>query len=430
MSVYHSPLPNEFAEAAPWKQTSSGNLGLIFDKCGDTWTWDAPDGKVLEFNPPKDERAGKNRDWLTEFVDRANKRVGHPDAKLQNACIRQRRMIQRMGGKVCYVHNESRFVTGMGRQHPLENGFSWHHTLGVPYLAGSGLKGMFRAWMRECGLEDHGERMIELFGGPGRIGELIFFDMLPLEPVRVVKEIMTPHYGEYYRKPKPGQQREAPGDWQSPNPISFLAVEAGQEWQFGITLRSLTDQFGRPKRSPQCRRDRLDELLGKSIVGEDGLLDGLGWVGVGAKTNIGMGRFNSDSDIARRIEAEEEAVRQQREVAAEQAREAANFQASLADASPELQVLMKQQKSEGWTRAPDNQKMTHALLEFAKSNPSPPQDCVDWIREFLESIPGYDGVWDQPNAMRGKRADQPVYGNKKGSKIRDIVNSLNPALDN
>lgn len=425
MPEYFSPLPQELASTAPWTNGGNANLGLVFDKCGDAWSWATKNDRVLEFNPPSDGNHSAFN-WLAKFEDQANKVNSERAKHLKSACDRQRTMIRRLGGQVFYVRNESRFVTGMGRQHPLENGFSWHHTLGMPYVAGSGLKGMFRAWLRECGLDDEEQRMVELFGGLGVVGELVFFDLLPIEPVQLVTEIMTPHYGDYYRKPQPGQPREPPGDWQSPNPISFLAVEAGQHWQFGITLRSMIDRDGKPKLPQQHRRDRLDELLGKPIVGEDNLLDGLGWVGVGAKTNVGMGRFNSAPDIAKRVEVEEEAVRQQREAATEQARQVANFQASLADASPELQELMKQEKAEGWKRDAGNQKMTHGLLEFAKANPSPPQDCLDWIREFLESIPGYAGVWDKPNAMRGKRADQPIYGNRKGSKIRDIVNLLNP----
>lgn len=424
--VYHSPLPRELAEAAPWKHGSNSNLGLVFDKCGDAWTWDRASEKVLVFNPPKDERSGKTRDWLEEFVALADRRVGHSDDHLRNACARQRRMIQQMGGRVCYVRNESRFVTGMGRQHPLENGFSWHPTLGMPYLAGSGLKGMFRAWMRECGLDDQDARMIEWFGGRGQIGELVFFDMLPLRPVRVVKEIMTPHYGDYYRKPPSGETRQPPGDWQSPNPISFLAIEADQPWQFGIVVRPMFDKHGAPLRSREQRRERVGELIEKPVVGPDRLLDGLGWVGLGAKTSIGMGCFTMDSETEKKIEAEEEVARHRREAAIEEARQAAQFAESLASASPQLQELMKQQRAESWTRAADDQKMTQGILDFAKSNPDPPQDCLDWIREFLESIPNYKGVWTKANAMKGKRNDKPVYGSQKGSKIRDIVNALNP----
>ncbi|TWU17956.1 type III-B CRISPR module RAMP protein Cmr6 [Allorhodopirellula heiligendammensis] len=425
---YHSPLPRDLAEAAPWKHDTNGNLGLIFDKCGDAWTWDTTTGKVLVFNPPKDERAGKNRDWLDEFVAMANQRAGRSDGQLQNACDRQRRMIQQLGGGICYVRNESRFVTGMGRQHPLENGFSWHPTLGTPYLAGSGLKGMFRAWLRECGLGDQDSRIIQRCGGRGQIGELVFFDMLPLQRVRVVKEIMTPHYGDYYRKPSPGESRKPPGDWQSPNPISFLAVEADQPWQFGIAVRPMCDDNGVLLRSRE-RRERLGELIDKPVVGSESLLDGLDWVGLGAKTNIGMGCFTVDSEIERKIEVEEETARRQRDAAIEEARKAAEFTESLASASPQLQALMKQQRAESWTRAADDQKMTQGILDFAKSNPDPPQDCLDWIRDFIESIPNYKGVWTNANAMQGKRNDKPKYGSPKGSKVRDIVNQLNPELE-
>jgi len=41
------------------------------------------------------------------------------------------------------------FVTGMGNEHPLENGFSFLWPYGLPYLPGSGIKGVLRQAARE-----------------------------------------------------------------------------------------------------------------------------------------------------------------------------------------------------------------------------------------------------------------------------------------
>lgn len=426
MPEYFAPLPKKFSSASPWKHDDYANLGLVFDKCGDAWTWTNKNNRVLEFNPPPTQEEQSHRNWLAEFENFANK---PPNAErsigLRSACDRQRSMINRLGGRVFYVRNESRFVTGMGRQHPLENGFSWHHTLGMPYLAGSGLKGMFRAWLRECGLDDEDTKMVGLFGGPKQVGELIFFDLLPLDPVSVVTEIMTPHYGDYYQKPREGKQRMAPGDWQSPNPISFLAVEVDQPWQFGLALRPRFDMSGKPLKSPQQRTRRLDDLLSETFNGEDCLLDGLQWLGVGAKTAIGMGRFVIDPEIAKRIEAEQENTRKKREAEDQRVREQAEFQASLACSSTELAELLTLQKNETWPKSPGHQKMTQGLLQFAQSHSNPPKDCLDWIRDWLESIPNYNGVWDDPEKKKGKNKDQDFYGSKT---IREIVKLLNPNL--
>ena len=41
------------------------------------------------------------------------------------------------------------FTTGLGNEHPLENGFAFLNPYGLPYLAGSGVKGVLRQAARE-----------------------------------------------------------------------------------------------------------------------------------------------------------------------------------------------------------------------------------------------------------------------------------------
>ena len=41
------------------------------------------------------------------------------------------------------------FTTGLGNEHPLENGFAFFNPYGLPYLAGSGVKGVLRQAARE-----------------------------------------------------------------------------------------------------------------------------------------------------------------------------------------------------------------------------------------------------------------------------------------
>ena len=69
-------------------------------------------------------------------------------------------------------------------------------------------------------------------------------------------------------------------------------------------------------------------------------------------------------------------------------------------------------------------KMTNGLLQFAQSHPNLPQDCLDWIRDWVESIPNYKGVWDNPAKTKGKK-NKPVYGKT----ISEIIKLLNPGLN-
>lgn len=51
----------------------------------------------------------------------------------------------------------SPFVTGMGNEHPLENGFSFLNPYGLPYLPGSSIKGVLRSAAEELALGLYGE---------------------------------------------------------------------------------------------------------------------------------------------------------------------------------------------------------------------------------------------------------------------------------
>ncbi|HUM09057.1 MAG TPA: RAMP superfamily CRISPR-associated protein, partial [Acidocella sp.] len=49
------------------------------------------------------------------------------------------------------------FTTGLGNEHPLENGFAFLNPYGLPYLPGSGVKGVLRQAARELASGDWGD---------------------------------------------------------------------------------------------------------------------------------------------------------------------------------------------------------------------------------------------------------------------------------
>ncbi len=251
----------------------SGNVGLRYTKYADAWTPDAE--KYLVFDPRNEDRRDENDDrcWIDHFVQTP---VGD-SAQLEEAVDRLEKLIGCLGGKVIRLRNTgSRFVTGMGLQHPSGNGFAWHHTLGVPYLSGSSLKGAVLAYASEYCMSDEERTKFdkangdEDFGKRDSVGQYIFTDLLPMERVQLATEIMTPHYGPYY------QNGATPGDWHSPVPINFLTVESDQPWMCGIL--PTTPQAGLTTRS----LENMAELL----------LGALCTTGVGAKTNVGFGYFD------------------------------------------------------------------------------------------------------------------------------------------
>jgi CRISPR-associated protein Cmr6 len=249
----------------------SGNAGLWYDKFCDRWH--------PEFDRLSDDDA--KRQWV-ESVVRPRGEVGTPDGKkpsvktgdaalLAEHARRRRSLVLRRGGRILDMKLETRFVTGLGRNHPVENGFAWHHVLGVPYLAGSGVKGLVRAWAAS----ESREAALDAFGPPPkpgnlRVGKIILLDALPVHPVSLVAEVMTPHYGPWNLSDPDSAFNDPPADWHSPTPIPFLALEASAEFQFAML--------------PRVPDAPLDAAT-------DWLTDALAWLGAGAKTAIGFGRF-------------------------------------------------------------------------------------------------------------------------------------------
>jgi len=151
--------------------------------------------------------------------------------------------------------------------------------------------------------------------------------------------------------------------------------------------------------------------------------EALAWLGSGAKTAVGYGRFERDAEGERRRKELIERERHAKSEAERLAREQAEFQASLANDSAALQQLKQLRRDQGWKLAASDHNMLSALEAFAQSHDDPPRDCLDWIRKLLESIPSYEGVWENPEATKGKaKKPKPKYSSRR---IRGLVRLLN-----
>ena len=126
----------------------------------------------------------------------------------------------------------------------------------------------------------------KIFGTQSYEGSIIFFDAFPTyECLKELTEnnkpileldIMNPHYQSYYSASENELKtnvEKAPGDWHSPNPIFFLTVPKGIEFQFAIAPRN----------------EEGTKLLNKA---KEILISALKEFGVGAKTSLGYGRFH------------------------------------------------------------------------------------------------------------------------------------------
>lgn len=234
--------------------------------------------------PGRFEIGARSIDWVRALD---NARVGDP-RQLADYADRLLALANARGGFVfnADVAALSKFVTGIGVAHPIENGFAWHRTLGTPYLPGSGVKGLTLAYARDwCDWEegvDKKDILREIFGtaigdetkGQAKgeeekefEGAVVFLDAVPVEPPLLTAQILTPH----------GQGSGAPQDGVDPKPHGFLAVKRGT---FRFVLL--------PTRGPRCCR------LQQCRLARDWLKKALEQIGAGAKTKTGYGRFDEN----------------------------------------------------------------------------------------------------------------------------------------
>lgn len=299
--------------------------------------WAAKGRKGREPQPPK-----TNEDWIipsqrkTEAALRASVLPDNSRAALKALCQRQSVLAASLGDLV-FTHPArltAPLATGLGNEHPLENGFAFLNPHGLPYLAGSGVKGVIRRAAEELARGDWGDTagwdqaaIDILFGletepgdtqSPRNRGALMFWDLF-FQPASdkaplLTVEIMTPHHSGYL------QSNGTPHANEQPNPIPFLAVAAGCECALHVQCNPALI----PAQALALRegwRTRLAAAI--ELAGE--------WLGFGAKSAVGYGRFGQDP--ARRRKLEQEAAARA-EAQAQQAR-----QAELAALSPQARAI-------------------------------------------------------------------------------------------
>jgi CRISPR-associated protein Cmr6 len=178
-----------------------------------------------------------------------------------------------------------RVVVGLGGESLIETAMTFHRTYGVPYIPGSALKGLARAFCRnrldKATWGPDSEAFKTLFGhqdpkdpGNDAAGYVTFHDALPAPAkfelrtgqrietgVRVHPDVMTPHHTEYYQ-----QNKGVPADWDSPTPVPFVSAS-------GTFLLAVS--------GPPGWREVALQILGLALERE----------GIGGKTASGYGRL-------------------------------------------------------------------------------------------------------------------------------------------
>jgi len=184
-----------------------------------------------------------------------------------------------------------RLIINLGAASVYETSLLFHRNYSIPYIPGSAVKGVTRHWAilkfaekskknpkmiddalsqgKDLGVSVENisfTDLIRIFGTQSKKGEVIFFDALPIieqEKDFIVLDVMNVHYKPYYEK------GETPGDWHSPTPIFFLAVEKGTKFRFALASKN--------ENLVEKAKKLLKEALDK--------------IGIGAKTSAGYGYF-------------------------------------------------------------------------------------------------------------------------------------------
>ncbi|ACV63729.1 CRISPR-associated RAMP protein, Cmr6 family [Desulfofarcimen acetoxidans DSM 771] len=320
-------LPLYYEHNVP-KELNAGdsNAGLWYDKFCHKWIVNGGSYWNLKSFPQNKTTINPKAEWINTVtgmkIGKAE-RISEMNRRLVN-------MVEILKGKMCVLATEWRFVSGLGREHPVENGFAWHHTLGTPYLPGTSFKGVIRSWVENqeenyLPGDEKGDVINRIFGprdkSEKKLGSVLFFDALPVDPVRLEAEIMTPHYSDYYRDKTP------PADWLKPEPIQFLTVAPGQAFIFAVAPCHPEEE--QSKKDVQKVFQWLEEALT--------------WQGAGAKTAVGYGRFVQDLQAEqmwedrRKKQQREEKQQEQERIEKELAEKRLNELASMSQVRREME---------------------------------------------------------------------------------------------
>lgn len=390
------PLYNVTENEKPVLDTG-GNAGLWFERFFDVYD---------ESWQPKEELSSDQKkllielesQWLREFC----RIVGDAD-QLKRKALQQIALSEALGGNAHVYKTQWRFVTGMGMPHPVENGFAWHPTLGVPYLPGAAVKGIVRAWLETWGGDDDAqkqkERLLTLFGSDDKdpknqqadnqAGGLIFFDALPVSGVRLGIDVMTPHMGDWYAQgntiaDKTKESNKIPADWHDPVPVKYLVIKEAK-FLFSVAPRH-----------NECAKE-----LGKIM---SALKDALDLLGAGAKTAVGYGQLAQDNEETNRLHTQLREIHHQKLQVQQESR--------IKETRSELAFkFYKQSRQAGWESSKDvfcrdfNGSVGKDWLETLKQADDPD------LRQQIISLVNlhFAGIMDDPDKMTQGRKTKYSY---------------------
>src|SRR6266849_2775886 len=202
-SQYGPPcLPKQIADVVDDHVSKCKNLSLILDKYIPREIIDDTSKKWL---------------WLRDEMQQEK----HIDSSFTQAVYKRwLAMLDSLGVNPFTAPLDWRMIVGLGGETVLETDITLHHLYGIPFIPGSALKGLTRAYVaaehreffvpsdkpedqREPSLKDETDHYTiqRIFGTQKAAGTVLFFDAMPQNGnSSFVVDIMNPHYPDYYKK--------------------------------------------------------------------------------------------------------------------------------------------------------------------------------------------------------------------------------------
>lgn len=285
------PIPNDTKESL--KSQQPDNFHLQFYKFP---VYSQPK-EVPEFSLFRMEEVDKDKIEIFQIPDQ----LGSPaySSILQSIKSRQQNICQSTSAYVWQsfpLTLVKPLIMGLGTPSVYENGIQLHHLYGIPYLAGSAIKGLTRAWLeKKIGtdrINNHQAIIDQLLGDQSKMGSFTFLDSFPdLNPL-IEYDIINVHFPNYFN-----QEETPPTDNQSPNPISLPRVAVTDH--SGKKPQEFTFHIGRIRAREidlkllQALAQVLEMPIPPNSIAfiQSVMQAALREMGIGAKTALGYGRM-------------------------------------------------------------------------------------------------------------------------------------------
>ncbi len=256
--------------------------GLLFDRYFPCWS--KRSGNIALDRPVSNSlqkycnrfNTLKNKPWFLEKLSRIHE-------GLQG-------IVQENKGREIEFRLTGPLAIGLGLDHPTENGFVFDRACGVPFLPGTSIKGLCRAWARACGKERHVEDIMGADNEPFTRGSVVFLPAYPATWPMLGMDCICNHHFDYYNMPydKRGFLRgdyPCPLDIESPVPIYHLALRAETKFVFRIMCLD---------KGASYLLDRTEALLAEALE----------YYGIGARTAVGYGTMEPEKPVEGKWEVE------------------------------------------------------------------------------------------------------------------------------